>query len=229
MLVGGLQKCSTIDFPSRIACVIFTRGCGLNCFYCHNRQLIRGDGGGDFDMSRVWEHLKLRRGMLEGVVITGGEPTMQSDLVDDVRLMRELGYDIKLDTNGQRPDVIAKLIEEKLVDYCAVDLKATAAECEAVCGRSDAFALAAETIALLSKSKAVYEVRTTLYPGMSADMLCTLAESIGVAPTYRLNYFRMPAVVDMNHLGALKLHALTKGDLADFKERLLAAQPNMLF
>ena len=102
MIFGGMQKSSTIDFPGTLCCVLFTRGCDLDCFYCHNRSLISAKGPALLQED-VWSFLERRRGLLDGVTISGGEPTLQEDLPEVLRRLREMGYKTKLDTNGQRP------------------------------------------------------------------------------------------------------------------------------
>lgn len=102
MIFGGMQRSSTIDFPGALACVLFTRGCDLDCFYCHNRELIAGDGD-QLAEAAVFSFLEKRRGLLDGVVVSGGEPTLQPDLEEFLRRVRPLGYRVKLDTNGRRP------------------------------------------------------------------------------------------------------------------------------
>ena len=133
MIFGGMQRSSTIDFPGALACVLFTRGCDLDCFYCHNRELIAGDGG-QLAEAAVFSFLEKRRGLLDGVVVSGGEPTLQPDLEEFLRRVRPLGYRVKLDTNGRRPALVERLWREGLFDYVAVDVKALPADYPAVCG-----------------------------------------------------------------------------------------------
>jgi pyruvate formate lyase activating enzyme len=125
MILGGLQKCSLIDYPGKVSCVIFLAGCNFSCPYCHNPDLIRGDMArlSPLDEESFYRFLETRRGLLDGVVLSGGEPTLNRTLVSFCRRIKAMGYPIKLDTNGSRPDVIKKLTDKSLVDYIALDIK----------------------------------------------------------------------------------------------------------
>ena len=128
-VIGGFQKTTLLDFPQKIACIVFTPGCNFKCGYCHNPEL-----SGDFGKSKVagnlpptlsefFDFLKKRKGKLDGVVITGGEPTLQADLPEFIKKVKDLGLLVKLDSNGTNPDMIRKLLDDKLLDYIAMDIK----------------------------------------------------------------------------------------------------------
>jgi pyruvate formate lyase activating enzyme len=125
MQIGGLQKNSLIDYPGKLSSVIFCAGCNFDCPYCHNPNLVRGLSNcpNNFNAGMVYDYLDQRRGLLDGVVVSGGEPTLQPDLVDVCRKIKDLGFPLKLDTNGSRPGVLQHLIAQGLVDYIAMDLK----------------------------------------------------------------------------------------------------------
>jgi pyruvate formate lyase activating enzyme len=124
MIIHGFQKMTLLDFPGRVACTIFTASCNLRCPFCHNAGLVtRLDAAERIDESEIFAYLDKRRGILDGVCITGGEPTLQADLADFVRRVRSLGYAVKLDTNGTKPDTLAALLDENLLDYVAMDVK----------------------------------------------------------------------------------------------------------
>ena len=123
MNIGGLVKNSFVDYPQQIAAVIFTNGCNMNCWYCHNQDLITGTRARipeDFVLS----YLKERKNKIDGVVITGGEPTLQIDLLPFIKKIKDMGYLVKLDTNGSNPNILEELISLKLIDYIAMDIKA---------------------------------------------------------------------------------------------------------
>lgn len=122
MNIAGLQKVSTIDYPGEIACSIFLRGCNFRCGFCHNPELVMRACGQNFSEEDISEFLKKRIGKLDGVCITGGEPLMTLDF-DFVKKIKELGYKIKLDTNGSFPEKLKEMIDLKLVDYIAMDIK----------------------------------------------------------------------------------------------------------
>jgi pyruvate formate lyase activating enzyme len=124
MIIGGIQKNSFIDFPAKISCVLFTAGCNFDCPYCHNPELVRRTSTGKvIDLKEIFEFLKKRKSLLDGVVITGGEPTLHPDLFDFCREIKGLGYSIKIDTNGSRPKVLQNLLSNHLIDYVAMDVK----------------------------------------------------------------------------------------------------------
>lgn len=123
MKLCGFQKTTLLDYPGHIAAVLFTGGCNFRCPFCHNRELLPGDVEAVFTAEEILNVLKKRAGILEGVCITGGEPLLQPDLPDFIRSIRALGLEIKLDTNGSRPEKLKKLCEENLLDYVAMDIK----------------------------------------------------------------------------------------------------------
>ena len=124
MHISGFQKNSLIDFPGAIACVVFTPGCNFTCPYCHNPDLasgpVTGVGRPEYTEADILAFLERRKGMLEGVAITGGEPTLQKDLEAFIIRVREMGYRIKLDSNGTRPGILESLLDKELVDYLAI-------------------------------------------------------------------------------------------------------------
>ncbi|MFP4482981.1 MAG: anaerobic ribonucleoside-triphosphate reductase activating protein, partial [Thermovirgaceae bacterium] len=125
MKLAGLQKTTLIDFPEKIACTVFTQGCNLRCPYCHNPELISCDSDGEIlpAEGEFFSFLESRRGLLDGVCITGGEPTIQPDLADFAGRIRDLGFLVKLDTNGTQPQALGALLEEGLLDFLAMDVK----------------------------------------------------------------------------------------------------------
>lgn len=123
MLISGIVKSSLLDYPGLISCVIFLPGCNYDCFYCHNRPLIQGSPD-ILNPREVFDFLQKRKGQLDGVVISGGEPTLHKDLIPLIAQIRLLGYKVKLDTNGSNPQIIAETLEKNLCDYYAVDYKA---------------------------------------------------------------------------------------------------------
>ena len=189
MKIAAIQGSSTIDYPDQISCVLFTQGCPYDCFYCHNRSLISPLGGGDEDL---FAFLAKRRGLLDAVVISGGEPTMQSDLVETVKTIKQKGFLVKLDTNGCNPAVVNSLVEMNLLDYLALDVKATVKEYPHVCGPAARWEPVSKTLNLLRQSTIAWEVRTTVYPTLSFSELQEIADTIGSIPLWRLNSYRIP-------------------------------------
>ena len=164
MRILGLQKLSLLDFPGKVAATVFTGGCDLRCPFCHNALLVtRLAETPEIPEQEVLDFLASRRGLLDGVVLTGGEPLLQPDAADFLRKVRELGFAVKLDTNGCDPARLAEILDRGLVDYVAMDVKNAPARYAETVGVPD-FDLAPveESIRLLRKSTVDYEFRTTL-------------------------------------------------------------------
>lgn len=226
MKFGGIQKTSTIDFPKKLSCVVFTLGCDLDCFYCHNRKLIESNE--KISEEEIKDFLEKRKGLLEGVVVSGGEATLQKDLVEFFQYLKNLGYSTKLDSNGQNLEVIKNLNKLKLVDYFAIDLKATKEKYSKICGKNANYEKVAETINYLFESNADFEVRTTLYPGISKDDLISIAKDFKTLPLWRFNYFSMPKDYKEEDIKRLKSKALTKYDMIKIQKELFAYQINII-
>jgi pyruvate formate lyase activating enzyme len=226
MIFGGMQKRSTIDFPGLISCVLFTRGCNLDCFYCHNRELL---GSGDtVDESEIISFLRKREGLLDGVVISGGEPTLQPDLKDFLKKIRSLNYKIKLDTNGQLPEIVRDICMEGLTDYIAVDVKAKKEDYKRICGFSG-FERVSDTLSILFELGVKFEARTTLYPSLELTELKELFSSLPVMPIWRLNYFKMPLLIKDGDAPLLNKDSLTSLKITQARQELRSIQPNLVF
>ena len=228
MNIGGLQRSSTLDYPGYLSCVVFTPGCNLNCFYCHNRELLSPEGE-SVDEAAVFAFLEKRRGLLDGVVISGGEPTLQPDLPEFLSELQKLGYRIKLDTNGQRPEVVAELLTKKLLDYIAVDWKAPEEDFLSVCGGRNGFCRTQETLSVLSVSDVPYEARTTLYPGLSLEQLFGLAKALPPLLTWRLNFYHIPEDYLSEDAERIRFPALTREKIRCVEAELRRFQPNLIF
>lgn len=168
MRICGFQKTTLLDFPGHVAATVFTGGCNFRCPFCHNAGLVLDpEGQSVIPEEEVLAHLRKRRGMLEGVCITGGEPTLQPDLAGFIGKLKELGYLVKLDTNGYRPRVLQELIEKKLVDYVAMDVKASVKNYPRACGCAGMdVSRIEESIAILKSGSVPYEFRTTVVDGI---------------------------------------------------------------
>jgi pyruvate formate lyase activating enzyme len=191
MKIAGLRKCSMVDYPGKMAAVIFTPGCNLDCYYCHNRFLLDEDAlQEEHDPQAVLAILARRRGFLDGVVVSGGEPTLQPDLERFILDVRELGFPVKLDTNGLRPDVLKELLQSGLLDYVAMDLKASPGKYSQLCGRDVNVDLIDRSIRLLQGSGVRYEFRTTVAPELNGNDLMEMSEWIAGARHYVLQQYR---------------------------------------
>lgn len=164
MKFGGLQKLTLLDYPEKVAATLFTVGCNFRCPFCHNNSLVRGSGDGleQLTVDEVLQFLKKRASVLEGVCVTGGEPLLQPDIEDFLRKVREMGYKIKLDTNGAFPDRLLRLIEHGLVDYIAMDVKNSKEMYSKTVGCIVDMAAVEQSVELLKCGKVDYELRTTV-------------------------------------------------------------------
>lgn len=164
MKIGGLREVTLMDYPNHIAATVFTRGCNLSCPFCHNSELIKSEGY-TISEKKIIDFLTKRKRLLEGVVITGGEPTVQEDIGSFLKRIKKLDYKIKLDSNGTKPLVIKKLIDRDLVDYLAMDIKTSPQKYKKACGVGVDFENIRKSINII-KGMNNYEFRITAVPGL---------------------------------------------------------------
>ncbi|NLG36718.1 MAG: anaerobic ribonucleoside-triphosphate reductase activating protein [Clostridiales bacterium] len=193
MNIAGLVKSSLVDFPGHIAAAVFTPGCNFDCFYCHNRPLLSADAP-LLSGEEVMSFLRRRAGLLEAVVVTGGEPTLQPGLAEFIRAARALSYRIKLDTNGSRPEVVDALLREGLIDFVALDYKAPFERYPELCGAAADPGPVRRTMALLRERGVAYELRTTFVPQLTVDDIAAMTAEVAPIPRYALQTYRPPEV-----------------------------------
>ncbi|MBQ6594478.1 MAG: anaerobic ribonucleoside-triphosphate reductase activating protein [Clostridia bacterium] len=163
MKICGLQKVTLLDYPGHVACTVFLGGCDYRCPFCHNYDLACGRAPAALDEEELFRCLEKRRGVLDGVAVTGGEPCLQSALPDLLRRIRQTGYAVKLDTNGAHPDMLEKLIREGLVDYVAMDVKNSPEKYARTVGLADvSLEGVRESVRILMRGEADHEFRTTV-------------------------------------------------------------------
>ncbi|MCR5809165.1 MAG: anaerobic ribonucleoside-triphosphate reductase activating protein [Clostridiales bacterium] len=163
MEINGIQKLTLLDYPGKVACTVFLAGCDLRCPFCHNSELWSSKAPAVMTDEELYAFLKKRRGMLDGVAFTGGEPTLREDLEEVIRNVRALGYSVKLDSNGAHPEKLRRLVESGLVDYVAMDVKNDPARYAETCGKKEMdLSPIAESIDLLLHGSVDYEFRTTV-------------------------------------------------------------------
>jgi pyruvate formate lyase activating enzyme len=228
--VAGLQKNSTLDFPGRLSAVLFFAGCNYDCYYCHNKRILKNPPL--LDMAYVRSFLRKRVGLLDGVVLSGGEATLQGGLYSFARGLKELGYSVKLDTNGSRPDALGALLSGGVIDFVAVDYKAPLHMYDAICGAgASGGAGLRETFGLLRASGVACEVRVTMIPQITAKKLAEMAESLPRLDRFVLQLYR-PVAAD----GALRVvntdapdagFPYTPGELHEMAASVRYAQPNV--
>lgn len=161
MEFSGLQKMTLLDYPDTVACIVFTQGCNFRCPYCHNKELLPLEKG-SMPEAQIWEYLEKRAGILEGICITGGEPLLQTGLEDFLVRAKDLGYQIKIDTNGSFPDRLNDLIQKNLVDYVAMDLKNSLEQYPETVDALIPLGTIIRAMEILRISGITYEFRTTI-------------------------------------------------------------------
>lgn len=162
MLIGGFQKTTLLDYPEKIAALVFTQGCNFRCGYCHNPELLQAGHCKFISESYIFNFLKTRQGKLDGVVITGGEPTLQDGLYDFIKRIKELNFSVKLDTNGTNPNILERLINDRMLDYIAMDIKAPFEKYENITNTKVNKEAVRKSIKLIMESSINYEFRTTV-------------------------------------------------------------------
>lgn len=226
MKIAGLVKSSLVDYPGLVACVLFVPGCNYDCFYCHNRSLLE-ESPALLDQASVDAFLQKRQGVLDGVVVTGGEPALQPDLIPFLERLRSYSYQIKLDTNGSSPQVVQQVLDLGLCDYIAVDYKAPSSRYREICGRGADPEAVLETIERLGRSGIEYEVRTTVVPQLSLQDLQQMALELPELPRYVLNRYRTPETYNPRDQIKVETPPYTAEDIQAFALKLQKNQPNI--
>lgn len=197
MRIGGLQKTSVIDFPGKVSCVLFLAGCNFRCPYCHNPDLIQPGQSPAVSPDAFFEFLAPRKGFLDGVVITGGEPCVNKDIAGFCRAVRDAGFAVKLDTNGSMPDVVTDLIENRLVDYIAMDVKTDPIQYSALTRTDVAPGTIIDSIQTIRASGIDHEFRTTCAPPfVNREAMARITDLISGAPLYVLQQCRRERMLD---------------------------------
>ena len=233
MLLVGLNKTTLLDYPGRVAATIFTGGCNFRCPFCHNGDLVlRPSAQNTYSEEEVLSFLRKRKNVLKGVCISGGEPTLQEDLPDFIRKIKKIGYDVKLDTNGYRPEVLEHFLQDGLVDYVAMDIK----NCKEKYGRTvgvDGFALRniEESVNILLRADIPYEFRTTVVKELHGfEDIVKISEWIAGCQRYFLQQYReseqeirgIQAEEMCHSCDGEKFHAYEKQEMEELLQRIKA-------
>jgi len=208
MLIGGWEKLSLLDYPGQVAAIVFTKGCNFRCHFCYNPMLVLPESGTNTpDSSSVDEFLaflRSRLGKLDAVVVTGGEPTIHQDLPEFLARLKELGFLIKLDTNGTNPEMLTEIAAARLVDYLAMDIKAPWDKYQAVVGRTVDLNKIKKSVKIIKESGLPYEFRTTVGPvWLDAEDIMTMAGELqGAALWYLQKFVSRSDLVNPKFIGA---------------------------
>ena len=202
MKIGGLQRFSLIDYPGKICAIVFTQGCNFRCPYCHNPELANPEYYEPLiPEEEIFSFLERRKGKLDAVSITGGEPTEQSDLVEFISRVKTMDYLVKIDTNGSHPEILESLIEKHFIDYIAMDVKAPPDKYRKISRSKIDSAVIKESIKLIRNSQVPYEFRTTVVKSqLDENDIVNIAKLIKGADCYVLQKFVPSKVMDPRFL-----------------------------
>lgn len=200
MTIGGLQKTTLIDYPGKIAATVFLTGCNFRCPWCYSGELVLPEKIKEqpkISEKEFFDFLKQRKGLLEGTVLCGGEPTLNKDLPRFVRKIKKMGYAVKIDTNGSNPAMLKDLIDKKLIDYVAMDVKAPKEKYEKIVGRKVNIKNIDKSISLLKEGRVDCEFRTTVVPNLleKKDIL-KISQWLSGPKRYYLQNFRPEKTID---------------------------------
>lgn len=223
MFIGALQKTTLTDFPNKVACIVFLVNCNFRCKFCYNKELLshqwfKKSKRELVDEKDFFNFIESKKKMLDGVVITGGEPTMSPGLYSFIKKIKEIGLAVKLDTNGTNPMILKKLLGENLVDYVAMDIKAPFHKYAELTQSKVPIENISESISLLRASTIPHEFRTTLYPKLTCEDLEEIARLIP-KEKWLLQQFQPPHALDLKsrRLKPMKLSEI-KGFIAQVKD-----------
>ncbi|WP_457624781.1 anaerobic ribonucleoside-triphosphate reductase activating protein [Persephonella sp.] len=228
MKIGGFQKFSLIDYPGKISAVIFVQGCNFRCHYCHNRELVLPEYfSKSIPEDEILDFLSVRKGKLQGVVITGGEPTIFPDLPDFIYKIKKMGFYVKLDTNGSNPDMLSLLIERKLVDFVAMDVKAPPEKYSLITGTDVHKDKIIRSIDILKNSGIYYEFRTTVVKDMISEIdIYRIVNTIKGASRYAIqNFYPVETLVNEDFR---RKEGFSKDQLKSIEKKLKAKFPQFI-
>lgn len=222
MHISGLQKTTLLDYPGKIACTVFLPGCNLRCPFCHNASLVLARPEDAVSQADLFAFLEKRRRLLDGVCITGGEPTLHPELPELIRRIRSMGYLVKLDTNGTHPAMLGQLLEERLLDYVAMDIKNAPGRYAETCGGPDHLSRIRESAAMLMAGSTDYEFRTTcVRPLHGPAELEQIGRWLAGAKRYYLQKF-----VDSGDLIGTGMEACSPEEMEALRQAVLPWIPN---
>ncbi|MDE6607360.1 MAG: anaerobic ribonucleoside-triphosphate reductase activating protein [Lachnospiraceae bacterium] len=215
MKIYGLNKTTLLDYPEHVAATVFTGGCNFCCPFCHNKELVLcPEGQPLITETEIFDFLKKRKGIITGVCITGGEPTLQPDLKEFLTKVKEIGLKVKLDTNGYRPEIVKEILEHGLADYVAMDIKSCQAGYREAAGREDIdMSRIEESVSYLMEGKVEYEFRTTIVKEFHTE---EIVEEIGKWICGCRAYY-LQSYEENENVICKGFHACTKEELAVYK------------
>ncbi|MCI6002119.1 MAG: anaerobic ribonucleoside-triphosphate reductase activating protein [Tenericutes bacterium] len=225
MTINGMQKLTLLDYPGNVACLIFTQGCNFRCPFCHNSGLLDMNNNCEkIDEKEVFKYLEKRKGLLDGVCISGGEPLLQKDIEYFIRKVKDLGYKVKLDTNGSSPKKLKQLIEEGLIDYVAMDIKNDFLNYDKTAGMCTNIDNIKKSIEIIENSNIEYEFRTTIVKQFhDVGKLEKIIQYIGPNARYYIQNYQ-----DCSSVLQRGLDGFDEEELLNIKNTLGVKYPNLV-
>jgi pyruvate formate lyase activating enzyme len=219
MIIAGLVKFSLNDYPGKTTAVVFTLGCNFRCRYCHNPELVLPEKyAPEISMDEFFSFLETRRGKLDAVTVTGGEPTQHADLPEFLEKIKKMGFLVKLDSNGTRPEVLEKIVEKKLADYIAMDIKAPFEKYQEITCVAAAPEKLKKSVKIILDSGLPHEFRTTIVKSLTSfDDLRQIAQSVRGAQNFFLQRF---VATKLNDPTLMNDVSYSEGDLAELASEL---------
>lgn len=223
MRIAGLIKTTLLDYPGKVACTVFTYGCNFRCDFCHNALLVTEENNDNISQDEFFSFLSKRTGILDGVCISGGEPTLQKDLPEFVKKIKDMGFCVKLDTNGYKPDVLQRLIDDGLIDYVAMDIKSSPDNYSGICGVNIDIEKIKKSVDILKEGKIDYEFRTTCVKEYHTNEdFEKIASWLQGDSKYYLQHFE-----DSGNLIGSNLSAFTKEETKEIEKIFFGRVPNI--
>lgn len=224
MKIGGIQKLTLTDYPEKVASIIFTQGCNFKCPFCHNKDLLTSQSK-DYELKEkeVLDYLEKRKGIIDGICISGGEPLIQKDIESFIKKVKLKGYKIKLDTNGSNPEKLKDLLEKKLIDYVAMDIKNDFVDYNITSGVNIDINNIKKSIEIIKNSEIDYEFRTTIMKELhDINKIKKILKYIGKEPRYFLqNYQECENVISKNFT------SFDESELKEIKREINKEYPNV--
>ena len=222
MKIAGFQKLTLLDFPGKVACILFTQGCNFRCPYCQNSGLIGHENEELISEEEIFSYLNKRKGVLDGVVVSGGEPTVQPDLEAFMKKIKDMGFLVKLDTNGSNPDLIEKLIKDGVVDYIAMDIKNVLPLYMNVASVKASVDKLKRSIEVIKSSSIDHEFRTTIIKNIhDIDKMKEICSYVGGDKMYLQNFEQSENVLGKN------LESFSKEELIEISKIIKGNYPNV--
>ncbi len=222
MKIAGFQKLTLLDFPGKVACILFTQGCNFRCPYCQNSGLIGHENEELISEEEIFSYLNKRKGVLDGVVVSGGEPTVQPDLEAFMKKIKDMGFLVKLDTNGSNPDLIEKLIKDGVVDYIAMDIKNVLPLYMNVASVKASVDKLKRSIEIIKSSSIDHEFRTTIIKNIhDIDKMKEICSYVGGDKMYLQNFEQSENVLGKN------LESFSKEELIEISKIIKGNYPNV--